>query len=64
MNVLTNVEVDRVSGGAPVRTLQEVGNYAGYAAAGSLLLGPEAIPLAISLGLVSATFLLVDSFQD
>jgi hypothetical protein len=44
--------------------LRAVGDFLGIAAGASLLAGPEAIPLAITLGLGSAAFELTDAFLD
>ncbi len=62
MEALSSMEVGQVSGGT--RTLQAVGDFLGFAAGASLLLGPEAVPLAISLGIASAAFELTDSFLE
>ncbi len=63
MQTLSGQDLEQVSGG--VRTLQAVGDFMGFAAGASLLLGPEAIPLAMALGLGSAAFQLSDAiFND
>jgi len=62
MEVLLAQETRQVAGG--VRVLQEMGNSLAIGAGATLLLGPEAIPLTMTLGLGAAAFLIVDSFVD